>query len=226
MVAQKTRQKIVQAFAAVLGEEGWEAASPARAATEAGVSLSAMRAEFPTRVSLFAALLSGVDQQVLDTVDPSMAEEPAQDRLFDVILSRLDHMAPYKAAVRSLQKAVRRDPMLALEVNPIAATSMRWMLMAAGIEPKGLRGRMMVQGLVIAFARILDTWLEDEDPGLARTMAAVDRELTRGADWLGRLDRLEKLARPLAERLSARRRGRKARDAAAADEGESAGTGI
>ncbi|MBA5775763.1 TetR/AcrR family transcriptional regulator [Stappia sp. F7233] len=225
MVAQKTRQKIVQAFATILGEEGWEAASPARAATDAGVSLSAMRAEFPTRISLLAALLSNVDQQVLDAVDASMAEEPAKDRLFDVILSRLDHMAPYKASVRALKAAVRRDPMLALEINPVAATSMRWMLTAAGIEPRGLRGRMMVQGLVVAFARILDTWLEDDDPGLARTMAAVDRELTRGADWLGRMGRLEKLVRPLAEKFTGRRGRRRAPDAPG-DEGEIAGAGI
>lgn len=194
MATQKTRQKVVQAFMELFGEEGWEAATLARTAARAGVSLSVMRAEFPSRLSILEEQLSRIDRAVLDSADSEMAEEPARDRLFDVLMNRLDQMKPHKAAVRALKEAVRSDPFLALEVNRLAGTSMRWMLIAAGIDARGIRGRIMVQGLVIAFARLVDVWLDDEDAGLARTMAALDRELERGAEWLGRLDRLEKMA--------------------------------
>ncbi len=210
MATQKTRQKIVRSFMELFGEEGWEAATLARTAEKAGVTLSVMRAEFPTRLSILEEQLSQIDQAVLDAADPEMAEEPARDRLFDVLMSRLDQMTPHKAAIRALKAAVRSDPLLAFDVNRLAGTSMRWMLIAAGIEAKGIRGRIMVQGLVIAFARLLDVWLDDEDAGLARTMAALDRELERGAEWLGRLDRLEKMASPIkkaAMRAGRRRRG-------------------
>ena len=36
--------------------------------------------------------------------------------------------------------------------------------------------------------RPLRVWINDEDPGLARTMAALDRELGRGQRWSGFLD--------------------------------------
>jgi hypothetical protein len=38
------------------------------------------------------------------------------------------------------------------------------------------------------FASVLRTWVDDEDPGLARTMAALDRALARGQRWSGFLD--------------------------------------
>jgi hypothetical protein len=39
-------------------------------------------------------------------------------------------------------------------------------------------------------ASVVRTWLDDDDPGLARTMAALDRGLARGSWWSGLLDDL------------------------------------
>ena len=54
------------------------------------------------------------------------------------------------------------------------------MLAAAGIDGEGCRGLLRVQGLLAIYARVFPVWLDDDDPGLARTMAALDRRLRRG----------------------------------------------
>jgi ubiquinone biosynthesis protein COQ9 len=38
------------------------------------------------------------------------------------------------------------------------------------------------------FASVLRTWVDDDDEGLARTLAALDRALARGQRWSGMLD--------------------------------------
>jgi hypothetical protein len=38
------------------------------------------------------------------------------------------------------------------------------------------------------FASVLRTWLSDDDPGLARTMSALDRGLARGQRAVGFVD--------------------------------------
>jgi hypothetical protein len=43
------------------------------------------------------------------------------------------------------------------------------------------------------FAGVLRTFIRDDDPGLARTMAALDRTLARGQRWSGFLDDLCRL---------------------------------
>ena len=40
------------------------------------------------------------------------------------------------------------------------------------------------------FASVLRTWVDDDDPGQARTMAALDRALARGQRFVGLLDDL------------------------------------
>jgi hypothetical protein len=57
---------------------------------------------------------------------------------------------------------------------------MHWMLEAAGIGTEGATGGLRVTGLAAVYASVFSIWLEDDDPGHARTMAALDRRLRRG----------------------------------------------
>ena len=86
------------------------------------------------------------------------------------------------------------------------------MLTAADIGAGGPRGMLRAQGLALLFAQVLRTWVEDDDPGLARTMAALDRALARGQRWSGFLDDLCRIpAAPAALRPRRRRRARRCR---------------
>jgi hypothetical protein len=74
---------------------------------------------------------------------------------------------------------------------------MRFMLEAAGIDSEGPVGALKLQGLALAWARVLRVWFSDNDPGLASTMAALDRELTRGSSFVARAEDLNRLVSPL-----------------------------
>ncbi|SDU29155.1 TetR/AcrR family transcriptional regulator [Stappia sp. ES.058] len=200
MATQKTKQKIVSAFLSLLAEKGWTGFDMSDVAEGAGVKLSVLRGAFATKTACFKAFVADIDQTVLDRVDPEMSDEPARDRLFDVLMTRLDALQPHREAVRALMTAARKDPQLALTLNADARVSQRWMLTAAGLPSSGVRAQMIAQGLVVAFSRVVDVWLDDEDPGLARTMSALDRQLDDGEVWLSRLDRAGRMLKPLMRR--------------------------
>ena len=42
----------------------------------------------------------------------------------------------------------------------------------------------------MTYASVFGVWLEDDDPGLARTMAALDRRLRRGERAIASFDRV------------------------------------
>ena len=56
------------------------------------------------------------------------------------------------------------------------------------------------------FASVLRTWVHDEDPGQARTMAALDRALARGQRFAGFLDDLCYIPSRICRLRSRRRR--------------------
>jgi hypothetical protein len=75
-------------------------------------------------------------------------------------------------------------------------SSMRFMLEAAGIEAEGAAGIIKLQGLALAWARMIQVWLDDDEPALSKTMAELDRVLTRGERVVAGVDRLSGLASP------------------------------
>ena len=131
-----------------------------------------------------------LDRKVLADADADMDEEPPRERLFDVLMRRIEAMAPHREATRSLMKSASCNPGLAFALNGLAVRSQTWMLTAADIDAAGPRGMIRAQGLAMLFASVLRTWVDDEDEGLARTLAALDRALARGQRWSGMLDDL------------------------------------
>jgi AcrR family transcriptional regulator len=172
----------------LLAEKPIEQIGFAEIATQSGVSLPQLRGEFASMLGILAAHIKAVDRAVLATDRSDMADEPPRERLFDVLMRRLEILAPHKEAIRSLIRSAGRNPGLALALNSLAVRSQQWMLTAADIGASGPKGMVRAQGLALLFGGVLRTWLRDDDPGLARTMAALDRALARGQRWSGFLD--------------------------------------
>ena len=184
------REKIVAALLALLAEKPFEAIDFADIAGRAGVSLSQLRGEFSSTLAIVAAFLKATDRAVLAEDLSDMLEEPLRERLFDILMRRLEALAPHREAIRSLLNSARRNPPLALALNGLAVRSQQWMLTAAGIRSSGPRGILRAQGLAMLFSSVLRTWIHDQDPGQARTMATLDRALARGQRFAGLLNDL------------------------------------
>ena len=184
------REKIIDALMELLAGERIEDIGFGAIAARAGLSLADCRAEFRSVLAILAAYTKDLDRQVLSGGDTDSEEEPPRERLFDILMRRLEALAPHKAAIRSLARSAARDPALAFALNGLSVRSMQWMLTAADISAAGPKGILRGQGLALLYASVLRTWLDDDDPGLARTMAALDRGLARGARLSGVLDQV------------------------------------
>jgi AcrR family transcriptional regulator len=184
------RDKAVDALMALLSEHPFERIGLAEVAGRAGIKLSQLRAEFGSTLAILAAHIKDVDRTVLAGGDADMADEPARERLFDILMRRIEALAPYRQAIRSLMCSARRNPGLAFALNAMAVRSQRWMLEAAGIGASGPIGALRAQGAALMFARVLTVWIDDEDEGLDRTMAALDRGLASAERWAGFVDDL------------------------------------
>ena len=210
------RAKAIDALMSLLAEHRFEQIGLAEVAGRAGIKLSQLRAEFGSTLAILAAHIKDIDRTVLAGGDADMTEEPARERLFDVLMRRLEALAPYKEAVRSTMRSARRNPGLAFALNAMAVRSQHWMLEAAGINTSGPRGALRAQGAALMFARVLSVWVDDEEEGLDRTMAALDRGLATAERWVGFLDDLCAIPKCVLRGPRRRRRRRDEEEAEAA----------
>jgi ubiquinone biosynthesis protein COQ9 len=179
------RGRILKAALDVAAEKPWADVALADVAARADLGLDGLRSEVASKADLLSKLLRAIDDAVLKTAPRPSAELSKRDALFEVIMARFDLLGPYKPALKSIHASGAADFSLAA---PYLA-SQHWMLQAAGIATDGLAGGARVAGLALAYASVFRTWLGDEDPGLGKTMAALDRQLRRGESAMQNLEK-------------------------------------
>jgi AcrR family transcriptional regulator len=210
------RERIIAALMALLAEKRFEEIGFGDLAARADVSLAVLRGEFASKLAILAAHMKELDRKVLAGGEDDMADEPPRERLFDVLMRRIEAMAPYREATRALLRSATCNPGLAFALNGLAVRSQTWMLTAAGIDAAGTRGAIRAQGMAALFASVLRVWVDDDDEGLARTLAALDRALARGQRWAGMLDGLCRFVPGRCSPRSRRRRNETEEEAEAA----------
>ena len=166
-----SRGKLIAAALALATERPWQEVQLSDIAERAGLPLDEVRRAAGSKSQILAHFMRAVDDEVLSAVRSRQQGSSKRDSLVDIIMSRLDILAPHKEALRSIRRAGATDTTL---VMPFL-NAQRWMLAAAGIET----GLVRTLGLGSLYAAVFDTWLDDDDPGMARTMAALDRRLRR-----------------------------------------------
>jgi AcrR family transcriptional regulator len=169
---------LLAAFWRVLAGTGWDGLTLRAVAAEAGVPLAELRRRFPGPLAFLRAHLATVDQEVIEgTVDDTTST--ARDRLFDVLMRRLDAMQAHRPGITRLMKDLPRDPALALWLGAQIPASMAWMLEAAGLEATGPKGAARAHGLAVVWLAAVRAWEKDDTQDLSPTMAALDRALDR-----------------------------------------------
>ena len=166
-------------------ERGWAQVSVAAAARAASLPLHEARARFPAKAMILLRFGRMADQAALQDAP---ADGPVRDRLFDLLMRRFDALQAQRAGVLALLRTLPADPPTALLLALATRRSMRWMLEAADVSTRGLRGELRVRGLMAVWLWTVRSWERDDSADLSTTMAALDIALQRAeqaAGWLG-----------------------------------------
>jgi len=166
---------ITSAFT-IAGARGWRHVSAAAAAREAGLDLALARQRFSGHGPILTKFGQLADRHALTG---ALAEGATRDRLFDVLLRRVDFLQSHRAGVIALLRMLPLNTPLAAWLARETEISMGWMLEAAGVSALGPRGAIRKKGLLAVWAWGMQAWLRDVSEDLSATMAAFDVALTR-----------------------------------------------
>lgn len=170
-------------------EGGWRCVSHSEVADRAGLPLGEVYALFPFRGQLAGAVARLADREVMKIAqaDEHDEEETPKDRLFDVLMTRFDVLQPYRKGLRQLSSDLMKDPVTSACLAPLLAHSMGLMLKAAGISeatvsasPSHCAKATILAGLQVKVMRV---WFEDDSADMTRTMAALDKALSRAEEF-------------------------------------------
>ena len=183
--ARPIKLRIRQAAFALAERTDWHEISMAAIAGQAGLSLSLLMRHAPSKSAILQDFSRDIDEAMLLVFERYPAEGDAHDRLFDVILKRLEILQPYRGVIASVIKRSGADGVEAVRLLQSLSDSIGWMVSAARVEQEPEWQSLGRLGLMRAYLRVLSVWSKENDPGLARTMAALDRAL-RDVEWFNR----------------------------------------
>ena len=183
-------QKIIDASLKLAEERGWRPLGLPEIAEAAGVSLAELHRHFVSKQAILDGFSQRIDSALLDELDEDLElEEPARDRLFDVLMRRFDLLQPYRPALARITYDQLNDPLALCGSLRQLLQSMRWMLEGARIGTSGLVGAVRVKALVAIYLSVIPVWLRDETADQSKTMAALDARLRRVEGVIDRLGR-------------------------------------
>ena len=135
--------RILDAALRLAASRRWSAITLRDIAGEAGLSLAALNEAVPSRAAILALLNRRIDQRMLAALDKDPVSGDDHDRIFEVLMRRLEVMAPYREAVAS----IIADPTTLLDDPPEIGVKRSSAQLTRYYTPQSLIGRQ-VAGVV------------------------------------------------------------------------------
>jgi hypothetical protein len=175
--ARATRLRIRQAAFALAERMDWHEIGLGATGAQAGIRPVSLMQYAHSKASILQDFARDIDAAMVLLFEKYPPEGSPHDRLFDVILKRLEIMQPYKRVIASVLMRPLAQGSEGLRLFQSVTETVDWMVNAARVEAEPAWQGLGRFGLSRAYLKVLSAWSKDEDPGLARTMAALDRAL-------------------------------------------------
>ena len=100
-----------------IAEKGWANLSLSDVAQVTEMDLATLRGHLSSKYDLIGQLNRQIDAEVLNEVGSVDPDDPARDRLFEVMMARFDALEPFKDALGVMAMAARSDLHLAAKTR-------------------------------------------------------------------------------------------------------------
>jgi AcrR family transcriptional regulator len=172
-------QAMMQATMDIAAADDWASCRLVDIAAAAGLNPGALPARYRNKTDVLRAFADRLDAEVLAAVDgnPDDPDIPVRERLLEVLMQRFDAMAPYKAGIAGLLRAIPLSPSTMRHGGPALARSMKATLDMVNIPSGGISGAFRAKGLAVVFLDGLRVWIGDDSPDLSATMRRLDERL-------------------------------------------------
>ena len=175
-----TNENIISVTLKIAETTPWQAISIDGIAKVAKVEPTVLLAMFSSKLSILDAFNRQIDTRITQEFSKIEKTGSVREQLFDVIMARFDSLTPYKKALILIYNdTVPYDPFASVCGFKHLTNSMKIALNIAGISTSTPLGCIKTAILSAIFIRSFTTWLGDNSPDMAKTMAKLDNDLIK-----------------------------------------------
>ena len=173
------QQEITEVALELAAQYKWCDVTLSQISKTAGISLSQLISLFPSKNALVVGIMEGTTKVIVNDTDQEILYERPRDRLFDILLRRIEVLAPNKIAFKSIIHEISSSPADALCMAPEFFKQIRTTLEVVGIDSTGLTGQIRVHGVAAIYIGALFVWFRDDSSDMEKTTTFLDRRLNQ-----------------------------------------------
>lgn len=177
--ADDIQSRLIEACLALSAKATLQGLSRATIAAHARLPLSAVETKIESDTALPTFLIGAIDDLLETEIDTTTLTGTLKDRLFDIIMTRLDLLQQHRDQVLLWAHVFRQTPKFLQKAIKAHWQSCHQMLLMAGVPEKEESFFVQQITLFIIFQLALAKWEKDKTQDMAKTMALLDRLLLR-----------------------------------------------
>jgi AcrR family transcriptional regulator len=173
-------RKLADAALKLLAKKPWRELTLAEVAKAAKVPLPSLQS-LGGKTALISLILQKLGAETAVRYVPEK-NAVAKDRVLEAAMTWFEINARRKPAIRALYDGLKFDPLTLIEQRDTFAAAAAWLLTLAQADT-GPAMPLRTLGFAAIMGRAIGVWLDDE-ADMAKTMARLDGDLSRAADFL------------------------------------------
>ena len=155
---------------------------------EAKIPLSEIIKILPTKTAILIEFNRLVDKRLSENNHNNEETANSRDLLFELLMERFDILNENKEALVNIMKSIAKESPVTGIIGIISSLqSINKIMEICAIPNRGLLGKFRLKAVFAIYLKAMYCWLEDDTPGLSKTMADLDKSLTRLEVLLSRL---------------------------------------
>ena len=168
---------LIDTTLSLAGELGWSSVTLQLIGQTANISLNEVSTIFSSKWDILEAFRRRTDLLLTTGESPNLPGQSAKDRLFDVLMARIEIIEPWKAGIGSIAKHALAQPLTGIRLFTSLNESMERMIQHVDVKIQGPGKLLQSHGLTLIYLLVLRRWIADHSSDLGPTMAELNERL-------------------------------------------------
>ena len=178
---------LIDTTLSLAGELGWPSVTLQLIGKTANVPLSEVSAIFSSKWDILEAFRERTDLLLTAGKSANLSGQSAKDRLFDILMARIEIIEPWKAGIGSIARHAVAQPITGIRLFTSLNKSMECMIEHVNAKIQGPGKLIQSRGLTLIYLLVLRRWVADPSSDLGPTMAELNERLISADQLISRI---------------------------------------
>jgi len=174
------KYKILKEAIHLIETIGWKDFSISKLSRIRNIEIHQIKFFFKTKTSILKEFTKMIDESVLEEISIEDLEScSTKDNLFEFIMLRFEKLEPYKIMLKKFLIDIKSQPIVLKTISKQISNSLDLYLELSNAKNNYFIDQIKLNTFFLMYAYIFKIWLEDDSTEMNRTMAELDKWLSK-----------------------------------------------